>query len=311
MAQVYKLLNTTQAEIDKILATPQRNYLRFSIKKRSGKRRIIDAPAPELKQLQRSILDNILYQFLPHPISHGFTQYRSPRTNAVMHKQAAVVLNIDIKDFFPSINENRVIKLFEYLSDQSKTKVNPLKLTTEDCRILAALCAHMGRVPQGAPTSPMISNLICLGMDKEMKTLSEQYDGCTITRYADDITISCSNKEFDIGKFIHPISEITHKYGFVLNREKTRILRRHKRQEVTGVVINEGTNAPKAYRRLVRAQVHNYINAKTPDITEYRKIRGKIEWISSLNPSHGQQLLKKLGSKTPKNSGKSSSKTTA
>lgn len=298
---IYNLLNTTKAEVEGLLKHPQRNYLRFSIKKRSGKRRIIDAPSPDLKKLQRAVLDNILYKFLPHPVSHGFTQYRSPRTNAVMHQNAAVVLNVDLKNFFPSINAKRVRKLFAYLSEQTKHDANPLKFTDEECKILAKLCTLNEHVPQGAPTSPMISNLICLGMDKELKNMSDLCD-CTITRYADDITVSSGNKDFDIGKLILPIAQAVHKYGFVLNRDKTRILRRHKRQEVTGVVVNEGTNAPKAYRRLVRAQVHNYVNAKLPNPDEYRKIRGKIEWISSLNPLHGQQLLKKLGSKARKNS---------
>jgi len=228
-----------------------------------------------------------------------------------MHRDAAVVLNVDIKDFFPSINKKRVEGLFTYLNEQSsKNHIdNKFNLKPEDCQTLAALCTHNERVPQGASTSPMLSNLICLGMDKELKELVGKHQNCTITRYADDITISCTDKEFDIGKFIKPISDILHKYGFILNRDKTRILRKHKRQEVTGVVINEGTNAPKAFRRLVRAQVHNFVNAPGFDVLEYRKIRGRIEWISSLNPSHGQQLLNKLGLKKQKKLKTSSSKT--
>ncbi|MGV8131529.1 MAG: retron St85 family RNA-directed DNA polymerase [Candidatus Pacearchaeota archaeon] len=309
---IHTLLNVTKDQINAVLQNTNRNYLRFSILKRSGKKRIIDAPAENLKILQRKILDTILYEYLAHPISHGFVQYRSPKTNALMHKQAAVVLNVDIKDFFPTITEQRVLNLFKYLT--TKTGIMgyaaPITLSDEDCTILAKLCTHKGKVPQGASTSPMISNLICLGMDKELKALAETKN-CTVTRYADDITISSEDPKIDIGAFLRPISTIVHKYGFILNKQKTRILRKHKRQEVTGVVINEGTNASKRYRRQVRAQVHNYVNSPEIDISEYRKIRGKIEWISSLNPVHGQQLLKKLGSKKLKNSTKSSSNKTA
>lgn len=293
-----KLLDTTSEEINEIIANTQRHYLRFTIKKHSGGNRIIEAPSPILKRIQRNILDTILYKARAHPIAHGFAPFKSPKTNAEVHKDAKILLTVDIKNFFPSINRNQVRNMFSFLNEKKKF-VN-LDLTSKDFDLLTELVTFADELPQGAPTSPMLANLICLGMDKELKQLA-MLGSLRVSRYCDDITFSTTDKDYDIGRLLKPVSAILHRHYFNLNKEKTRILRTHRQQKITGVVINKELSAPKRYRKLVRAQVHRWANKPHEErtIEEYQKIRGRIAWIAFLNPKHGSQLLKKLGSKKP------------
>lgn len=292
-----KICQSSQAEIDKTIASIEygQAYLTFKIPKRSGKLRTISAPTQQLKKIQKAILSNFLYKFRPHPSSHGFFFNQSPKTNAEVHLGSRLVLNVDLKDFFPSIRLTRIKKLFEYLNTNKS-----LQLTTEDLIALTKLCGTYSHgLPQGAPTSPMITNLICLQMDKQLTELALN-EGYTYTRYADDITFSTENLTKDIGSLYKPISQIVRSHGFKLNRDKSRILRPHRRQEITGVVINKQLTTSKRYRRNLRAQIHNWKTNKfhktQADLhTERRAILGKISWITSINSSQGQQLLKQLG----------------
>jgi RNA-directed DNA polymerase len=164
-------------------------YRNFEIPKKSGGKRLITAPIEEIKELQRTLneLLNIIYQ--PRLSTHGFALNRSIVTNAEAHVGARFVFNLDLADFFPSIHFGRVRGMFL----KKPFQCNPAVAT-----VLAQLCCHDGKLPQGAPTSPTISNLICGRMDVDLQRFAREH-ACTYTRYADDITFSSERRVFPSG----------------------------------------------------------------------------------------------------------------
>jgi retron-type reverse transcriptase len=279
-------------ELEEILRHIPQNYYHFQIPKGSGGFRSIKAPSAILKQLQIFLLHNLLYEFKVHNIAHGFVTKLNAKTNAQVHRGAGVILELDIENFFISIKKDDVRRLLMNLFKAHPEKFGFVLVPPSDFHQLTELFTLDGSLPQGAPTSPAIANLYCYSMDGELKELAKKYN-CIVTRYADDITISNSNSHFDIGKLIKDVAHIVGKYHLRLNKDKTRILRPNRRMEITGVVINNGLNASKKYRKLIRAKVHNHVN-KTR-VLNMEKLRGEIEWIRYLNPQHGQPLIKKLG----------------
>ena len=188
----------------KIIVNKEEHYIRFKIPKKSGKFRNILAPDDDLKALQEIVLKNFLYRFNPHPIAHGFVKEHSPKTNAELHLGAKIIICMDIKDFFPSIKIDRVKRLLDYLLPKGVDNDLPGNLPrNEFIDLISELVTFNGRLPQGAPTSPAISNLASLGMDKELKTLESTY-GCVVTRYCDDISVS-SDYNTKLPQIIKPI----------------------------------------------------------------------------------------------------------
>ena len=158
----------------------ERRYVSFTVNKRTGGTRIISSPATGLKTAQRR-LSKLLYAiYEPRKGVHGFAIGRGITTNAEAHVRQNHVLNIDLEDFFVSINFGRVRGLF---------LAEPFKLPTPIATLLAQICCHENKLPQGAPTSPIISNMICGRMDGQLKAFANR-NGCFYTRYADDITFS-------------------------------------------------------------------------------------------------------------------------
>ena len=281
-----------------IIADKGAHYIKFKIPKSNGKTRTIEAPDDELKALQTVILGKVLLRYPPHPIAHGFVKNRSPKTNAECHIGAKIVINMDLKDFFPSIKIDRVKRVLDYLMPKLEHHYYYMvhkELTRDEIiDLIAELVTYKGKLPQGAPTSPAFSNLAVLGMDKELKALEADY-GCCISRYADDITIS-SDYNTLLPSIIKPVKALIRKYGFRTNNAKTRIRRKGGRMMVTGVVVNVKPNIQKTTRRNLRAKLHNLITDETT-ITEleYSQLRGQAEWINYLNPLHGQKLINQLG----------------
>jgi len=225
---------------------PSITYTTHKIRKKSGKTRTITAPNSYLKSCQREIMIH-LNSFPLSDSAHGFVEKRSIVSNAINHIQKKYVLNIDLKDFFPSIQRDRVEDLFKELEI-------PLQYVD--------LVVFNDVLPQGSPCSPVISNLMCRGMDKDMeeyaKTLNLSY-----SRYADDMTFSGDNVSRDV---IDNIYSIIRTHNLVVNKEKTVVLGRHKRQIVTGLVVNEKVSIPKNTRRRIRAMKHQF-----ETLTEYEK----------------------------------------
>lgn len=269
-----------------------RSYVSFRIKKRDGKRtRRIDAPVPMLKEIQKKFLNKILYMYRPHNIAHGFIKYRSPRTNAEAHVGRKSILQVDIQDFFPSIDEKRVYTTLLYLFNRKREFDMP---TSEDIALFAHLLCLNGVLPQGSPASPALTNLMCYEVDRLLHVYEKKYN-CTITRYADDITASFDNLDSKvIEQLLNGIKHALLKNGFQVNNKKIKRSFYYNRQQITGVVVNTKLNTPKTSWRNLRAALHQ---ASFGEVTEKRQqqLRGQIEWLKSLNPQRGNQFLEKFG----------------
>lgn len=224
-------------------------YKEHRMPKKSGGERVIHAPEETLKQIQRrlNIILSRLYQ--PTEAAHGFVLNRSIVTNAQPHTSRKHVFNLDLKDFFSTIHFGR-IKAVLQLSDYG--------LTPELAHIVANFCCFQGRLPQGSPASPILTNLVCRRMDNRISGLATKH-GFTYTRYADDLTLSFDDVPADaIHKMEYGLGKILKEEGFIVNDKKTRLLRPNQRQEVTGVVVNKKTNVNRAYIRNLRAILHNW-----------------------------------------------------
>jgi RNA-directed DNA polymerase len=237
--------------------SPKKAYTTFTIPKKSGESRIIHTPVTSLKIIQKKLNQVLRCVYQPKPSTHGFAVGRSIITNASQHLRQRYILNLDIKDFFPSINFGRVRGLY---------MARPYSCTEEVATVLAQICCYENQLPQGAPTSPIVSNMICASLDSQLQNLAKKYQ-CIYTRYADDITFSTSKPKFPphlsyfsdkLEKLVigDELEKIIEKNGFSINESKTRLKTRHKRQEVTGITVNEKLNVKRKAIRQVRAMLH-------------------------------------------------------
>ncbi|MGD1932086.1 MAG: reverse transcriptase domain-containing protein [Leptolyngbyaceae cyanobacterium] len=235
----------------------EKRYVTFQIPKKSGKLRDITTPVQELKVIQKKLNTILKLVYRPKNSTHGFTEDRNIITNAEQHLQKRCLLNIDLEDFFPSINFGRVRGLLS---------AAPYNCNKEIATMIANLCTHNNCLPQGAPTSPILSNMICASLDTSLQRLAKKY-GCIYTRYADDITFSTSHYEFPIQLVYFDKKEkilllgeellrIVERQGFKVNQSKTRLRTSSESQEVTGIIVNEKLNVKRAYVRQVRAMLH-------------------------------------------------------
>jgi RNA-directed DNA polymerase len=210
-------------------------YTVFQVPKKRGGTRTISTPATALKIIQRKLNQILLQVYTPKPSVHGFVINRSILSNAKVHVGRRNVLNVDLEDFFPSINYGRVRGLFMGV---------PYKLDPKVATILAQICCFNNQLPQGAPTSPIITNMICAKMDSELMKLAKATKS-DYSRYCDDITYSTNLSEFpsnlatvnSLGQIElgSELSRIIHLNGFKVNSKKTRLRRKNLRQEVTGM----------------------------------------------------------------------------
>ncbi|HAU36527.1 MAG TPA: hypothetical protein DCX07_02280 [Phycisphaerales bacterium] len=232
-------------------------YAQFTVPKRRGGQRKISAPSDGLKTLQRRILYRLLGRLKSHPTVQGFERGRSIVTNAVPHVGRAVVLRMDIRDFFPTTTAKRVEMYFRRTGWDA-----------ESAALLTRLCTHEGGLPQGAPTSPRLSNLVNHPMDARLEALAATA-GATYTRYADDLTFSLpQDTPGTTARLIGSTKAILRSYGYRLHQDKKlRIWRRHDRQMVTGLVVNERANLPRRLRRKLRAIEHHLLTGRPATLT--------------------------------------------
>ena len=223
-------------------AHKRRAYVSFKVLKKKGGFRIIDAPCKNLKLIQRWILDNILNHLNVSSSCHGFTQDRSIVTNAEIHVNQPLILNIDLKDFFPSIKTNRVKGLFKQIGYTEKIS-----------ELFAEICTFNWHLPQGAPTSPMLANLVAWHLDIKLENFCEK-KGYLYSRYADDITISGNRRLPRHKRLIYNIIE---EEGFSINWDKIRLHDRGSAQKVTGLIVNDKISIGREKKRLLRAKIHN------------------------------------------------------
>lgn len=235
--------------------SPQNAYKEKEIKKKNGGTRIIYAPNKQLKLIQKRIAEILNELYTPKFITHGYTKGRSIVSNATAHKNKTCVLNIDLKDFFDTIHIGRVIGLF---------KSKPFCFNTDIANKLAYLVCYKRRLPQGAPTSPIISNFICRRLDNDLIKLTSKYK-IVCTRYCDDITISTDFNSLppsiltyqDNHYFIGAeLESVIRGNDFLLNYDKLRCQLKRNRQTVTGLVVNKKVNIQKSKYRHFRAIMH-------------------------------------------------------
>jgi retron-type reverse transcriptase len=304
---VFSLAKLLNLEVKTLLFFAYNNdklYSHYKIKKKTGGERNISAPIEALKTTCAKInfyLNEIYSEYLPQA-SHGFVPQRSIITNAKKHLSKRYILNIDIEDFFGTINTGRVIGLF---------KGYPFLFNKAQASILAGLVTHNNALPQGSPCSPVISNMICFRLDKELTVLA-QSKGWIYSRYADDITIS-SNKLTDdlatkVGPGVNPgkiIVKILNQNGFVINKKKTRLSSPLQSKWVTGIKVNEGLNVSRKLIRQVRAMLNAWekYDYKQAQI-HYNKlysvkeknfsavVRGKIDYIGNIKSKNNITYIK-------------------
>ncbi len=239
------------------------HYIRFTIPKKSGGERTISAPMPRLKQAQYWILEHILEPIALSTVAHGFRTGHSILTNAQPHVGADVVVNLDLKDFFPSISYRRVKGLFRALGYSESTATVFGLLCTEPEREHLSLdnqtyfvATGERHLPQGAPTSPAITNVLCRRLDRRLESMAGALGFC-FTRYADDLTFSASGENLrHLCTLLRRIESIVAHEGFTINEAKTRILRAASRQEVTGIVVNDKLAVERDKLRRFRAVLY-------------------------------------------------------
>ncbi len=296
---IFDLFSTTEQAVKAMVATINTQYITYVIRKSDGvSKRIIDAPQTDLKTMQSNFLNNVLYKFRPHNFAHGFVVGKSPKTNAISHVGAKSLIKLDIKNFFNSIHEARVLSLIDSMgSSLIKRKLIDTPITESQKELLARLVTFKHRLPQGAPTSPTLANLAAYKMDKILEGVSKKFK-VVITRYADDITISSKVKlpKATVGRIITEVTQAARVINLTINTKKTKVRTAAARLQVTGVVVNSKPNIPQNDYRLMRAKVHNHVTGKTVLAKEeLESLRGQIEWLRSINPARGQQLIAQLG----------------
>ncbi len=236
------------------------HYKRFKMAKKSGGYRLISAPMPRLKNAQHWVLEEILNKVAVHSKAHGCRIGKSIKTNALPHVGKDVVINQDLKNFFPTITYQRIKGVFESLGYSHQVSTLLALLCSEpkilDISLLGEnyFSQRSDRfLPQGSPCSPAITNIICRKLDYRMEGLAKKY-GFEYTRYVDDITFSATKDQYtNITNILKYSRKIVQDENFVLHPEKLRIMKRNNRQEVTGIVVNEKVNIPKKSLKRFRA----------------------------------------------------------
>lgn len=255
-----------------------KRYRRFAIQRRGGGERVIHAPIKPLKDVQRRLADKLTEWYRTPSRVHGFVPDRSPLTNAQVHRGREWVLRVDLTDFFPSIHFGRVRGLFMSW---------PFEFGEPAATLLAQICCFDRSLPQGAPTSPIVSNYICHSLDRDLADLASSAR-CSVTRYADDLCFSTNQAYFPHHlAYIHQgvtvageaVEEVVQSNDFQVNSAKTRLMRRTQRQRVTGLVVNESVNVSRDYARDLRSLLYIWQRyGETDAIEAWRRKGGSRNW---------------------------------
>jgi hypothetical protein len=279
------------------------------VAKGDGRMRLLEAPKPRLKALQRRILHEILDAVPVHRSAHGFVRGRSCLTGAQIHASEAVVACFDLAQFFPSIGRPRICGIFRSLGypwDVARTLAG-LCTTITPTGVLQRLAAverpdpglratyGVPHLSQGAPTSPALANLLAWRLDARLHGLARSADS-NFTRYADDLAFSGGSFAKNLAGFSQSVEAIVREEGFALNPSKTRVMPQSVRQRVTGIVVNAHCNVGRAEFDRLRAILHNCAKAGpegqnralVPDFR--RHLDGRVVWVEQINPRRGAKL---------------------
>lgn len=273
------------------------HYHRYEIPKKTGGIRQISAPKPELAAAQRWVLNSLLDHQEISDRAHGFVTGRSILSGALPHAKKAVVINIDLKDFFPSITFRRVKGLFVKMGYSEQVATVLGLLCTEPPRVEVtldekpfAIALGERQLPQGACTSPAITNLICRRLDRRIGGLCQSL-GFSYTRYADDFSFSGENRR-SVGKLLKIARHIVEAEGFTVNEKKTKVMHRGRRQEVTGLTVNEQPKVSRRERRALRALLNNCARhglesqnrQSLPFYAEH--LKGRVAYMTMVDPEN-------------------------
>lgn len=266
----------SRSVIENYITFADKHYNTYYLPKKSGGKRVIDSPGANLKTIQKWILQNHLNKLEVNKRASGFVEKRGIKRNAMFHLNKRHLLTIDIKDFFPSISQKQV---FDTLEEQFSDRDFAIKI--------AKICTYKRRLPQGAPTSPALSNLVFKKIDDEiMKYCNSEL--VNYSRYADDMTFSSDNKH-SLQLAYKFVNQLLYTKGFNLNKKKTRYLSGKGNMSVTGVNINKGVPKVKGkLKREVRATLHHYIVKK--EKVNLMRVAGYISFISSIEDDYKEKI---------------------
>lgn len=297
------LLGYKKEYIKKATLYTQNFYRDFEIQKSNGKKRLISEPLPSLKEIQLWILKNILYKVPVSPFAKAYKPNTRLIENLKFHKKQPKVLTVDLENFFPSIKINAIEKIF--------TKLGYSRLVS---KMLSRLCTRDGALPQGAPTSPYLSNLLFKASDELIADFCRERK-IRYTRYADDLSFS---GDFNEKELLDKVTETIEKLHFKINTEKTRLMTPNTRQVVTGIVVNEKPQVVFHKRNALRQALYYIKKFGIDEHREYKEINqanylqhllGRINFVLQINPKDNEfieyksyliELKKKLDLKLKK-----------
>jgi RNA-directed DNA polymerase len=284
-----KLVGITIEDLKNLITND--NYRKVKIPKKNGKRTLF-IPNQKLKSVQKWMLINLISKVKISRFSRGFIENMSLIDNAKHHLKKEYVITLDIQNFFSSIHNVEVYRIFRSLG-----------YTKELSSIFTKLLVTENGLPQGAPTSPYLSHIVCKKLDRkifeELKSL-KSFRNCDFTRYADDITIS---GDYEIIDKMKNIIEIIKSEGFDINSLKTRCQPRSKKQVVTGLVVNEKVNVPRSYIRKLKQEIYyckkygvnSHMKRTGIEKSNYKLfLFGKAYYIKMINKKVGEKFLREL-----------------
>jgi RNA-directed DNA polymerase len=283
------------------------HYHRWLVPKRDGGTRLISAPKPDLKRAQTWIARTITERLPVHGAAHGFLAGRSTVTNAAVHLGADIVIKLDLRDFYPSVTLPRVKGVFRKAGYGEQVATVLALLCTEPPReelTIDGVRYHVAvgprSLPQGAPTSPSITNTLALRLDARLAGLARKL-GLRYTRYADDLTFSWHDGPGGpVGKLVDAVRRIAADEGFAVHEKKTRIMRAGRRQKVTGLVVNRAGKdgkAPRVPRTLVRqlrSAIHHREHGRPGKGESLETLRGWAAYVYMTDPVKGRAFLDRL-----------------
>ncbi|EAQ9952492.1 TPA: retron St85 family RNA-directed DNA polymerase [Salmonella enterica] len=250
-------------------------YHRVEMKKKTGGIRHIESPLRELKAIQRWVLRTILDKLSPSVYAKGFVRGKSILDNAKPHEGNQYVLNLDLQDFFTNVKASHVYTLFKNIGYNNNIAF-----------ILTSFCTKGGYLPQGAPTSPALSNLVCLRLDHRISTYCKKR-ALTYTRYADDLCIS-GNKILILQKASYLIKDIICNEGFIINSKKEKFLGPKVRREVTGLTVMPKITISKKNYCIYRKRIYDLVRNNIPN--KYEIIEGILSFVKSIDKDKEKKL---------------------
>lgn len=277
-------IGTEYPILNDVLKNKKYHYKRIVCKKKSGKIRELNSPSNILKKYQRWICENELNNMEVHSSSTAYKKSTNITNNVVRHQKSTYMLCVDLEDFFSNITFKKVLDVF------MKNGHNYY-----DANILTELCTLHGSLPQGAITSPLLSNITNVNLDKRLKGYADKHN-LIYTRYADDITMSGNDLQ-TVKRALYAIRNIVKSEGYSLNDQKTRILRPGNRRKITGIVINEQQElrVGRAKYRELRSMIHHYKNNRAIVKEEREKlfmqIQGWLAYLKCVDPKTNAMLF--------------------